>query len=91
MVNIKEVTEYAAANNGMSKAATEKVIKDAFAYIKDSVAAGNTVNLDKFGKFEPQVKAERNGRNPATGESITIPARRVVKFKPAKDFSDQVK
>jgi DNA-binding protein HU-beta len=91
MVNLKEVVEYAAANNGMSKAATEKVLKDALSYIKSEVAAGNVVNLDKFGKFEPQTKDARQGRNPATGETITIPAKRVVKFKVAKDFADSVK
>lgn len=90
MVNIKEVADYVAANNGLTKALAERAVKDAFAYIKDAVAAGTDVNLDKFGKFSPEKKAERNGRNPKTGESMVIAAKTVVKFKPAKDFKDQV-
>lgn len=90
MVNIKEVADYAAANNGISKSAAAAVIRDALAYIKDTVADGHTVNLDKFGKFAPEVKAARQGRNPKTGETMQIPERKAVKFKVAKDFKDQV-
>ena len=90
MINIKEIAAYVAANNGISKAAAEGVVKDAFAFIKDTVAEGGVVNLDKFGKFEQDVRAARTGRNPATGEVMQIPEKKVVKFKVAKDFKDQV-
>lgn len=85
-VNIKEVAEYVAANNGLSKAAAERAVKDAFEYIKAEASSGAEVNIDKFGKFVREFKPERQGRNPATGEPLTIAQKFVVKFKPALDF-----
>lgn len=90
MVNIKEVAAYVAANNNMSKAAAEIAIKDALAFIADTVANDEVVNLDKFGKFEPLHKAARKGRNPKTGETLDIAATVVPKFIAAKKFKDQV-
>lgn len=89
-VNLKEVAEYVAARHAISKKAAEEMVKDAFAYVKSEVAVGNEVNIDKFGKFVPEDKPARTGRNPKTGESLTIEAKTVVKFKPAKNFKDEV-
>lgn len=90
MVNIKEIAAYVAANNGITKASAELIVKDVFAFVKDTVAEGTTVNVDKFGKFEQEIRAARTGRNPATGEVLQIAEKKVVKFKAAKDLKDQV-
>lgn len=89
MVNIKEVADFVAANNNISKAAALRITKDVFGFIKSEVLDGNEVNIDKFGKFESEQKEARTGRNPSTGAAIEIAAKKVVKFKAAKDFKDQ--
>jgi integration host factor subunit alpha len=52
-----------------------------FELIKKSMQDGEDVLISGFGKFSVKEKYERNGRNPETGEPITLPARRVVTFK----------
>jgi integration host factor subunit alpha len=49
--------------------------------IKSSLEAGDDVLVSGFGKFCVKEKAERKGRNPATGEDAILPARRVITFK----------
>ena len=53
--------------------------------IKSSLEAGDDVLVSGFGKFCVKDKAERRGRNPATGEDAILPATRVVTFKLQKD------
>lgn len=58
--------------------------------IKHSLEAGDDVLVSGFGKFCVKEKAERKGRNPATGEDAILPARRVVTFKCSGKLRDQV-
>jgi DNA-binding protein HU-beta len=58
--------------------------------IIDVVAGGDEVNITGFGKFYPVVRKARKGRNPATGESVNIPEKTIVKFKVGKTFKDAV-
>lgn len=51
-------------------------------------ASDEEITLPGIGKFKPKLRQARAGRNPATGEDITIPARVTVAFKPAKSLSD---
>lgn len=50
----------------------------------------DTVDVPGIGKFGVKVSAARTGRNPATGESVEIPAKRKVSFKPGKTLRDAV-
>lgn len=59
--------------------------------IQDSVIAGERVQIVGFGTFETTTRAAREGRNPATGESISIPVSKAPKFKAGKAFKDAVK
>lgn len=90
-VTVKQVAEYVAANEGLSKAAAERAVNHAFAFIRDSVAEGEDVSIKDFGTFSLSQRAARTGRNPATGAEIEIPASKAVKFKPAGSFKEQVK
>ena len=56
-----------------------------------SLAAGEQVKLSGFGNFDLRDKKERPGRNPKTGESIPIPARRVVTFRAGNTLKARVK
>ena len=58
--------------------------------IQDAVIAGEKVQLVGFGTFETVERAERQGRNPKTGEPMTIVASKAPKFKAGKAFKDAV-
>ena len=58
--------------------------------ITDALAKGDKVDLRGFGSFQVSAKKERQGRNPRTGEGMTIPARNVAVFKPSKELSTRV-
>jgi DNA-binding protein HU-beta len=58
--------------------------------VRAAVTRGETVQLIGFGSFSTGARAERSGRNPATGETITIPAAKTVKFTAGKAFKDAV-
>lgn len=63
-------------------------VNTVFNEIAKSVAAGDEARIDSFGTFKSVDKPERAGRNPRTGEPITIAAHRDVVFKAAKAFKD---
>lgn len=58
--------------------------------IKSAIVAGDKVAIAKFGTFEVAFRDAREGRNPQTGESMTIAASKRPKFKPSKTFKDEV-
>jgi integration host factor subunit alpha len=68
-------------NMGFSKAKSFQIIETLLESIKHSLESGDDVLVSGFGKFCVKEKHERKGRNPATGESAILPARRVVTFK----------
>jgi|AVFP01.1.fsa_nt_gi DNA-binding protein HU-beta len=72
--------------------ATIKAVLDGFTeMIVDALSDGETVQLQGFGTFSTTEIAERQGRNPSNGESVTIAAHRRIKFKPANGFKEAVK
>ncbi len=58
--------------------------------IMEAVAEGEKITLVGFGTFEPRERKERPGRNPKTGEPMTIPATRVPAFSAGKLFKEKV-
>ncbi len=79
-----------AAEAEITKKAAAKAVDAMFKAITDEVAAGNKVTITGFGSFEPKTREARAGRNPQTGEAITIPAHNVVTFKAGKGLKDCV-
>lgn len=75
----------------VSKADVSAFLESLNFVITESLAAGGEVTLPNLGKFAVKKTAERTGRNPATGETITITAKRAPKFTPAKALKDAVK
>ncbi len=68
-----------------------KVIQNTLDYITESLARGENVELRNFGVFEVRERKQRVGRNPNKPEQVvTIPSRKVVKFKPGKIMRQQV-
>jgi integration host factor subunit alpha len=65
----------------MSKKQAAETVETLLEIIKSTLESGENVLVSGFGKFCVKEKAERKGRNPATGEDAILPARRVVTFK----------
>ena len=59
--------------------------------VSDALATGDKITLVGFGTFSVGERSQREGRNPRTGEKISIPASKVVKFKAGKTLSEKVK
>ncbi len=73
---------------GFSKQITETVLDDFFQTIILNLETENSVKLSKFGTFQIRQKKSRVGRNPKTKEKKIISERKVVLFRPAKEFKD---
>jgi len=73
-----------------SKAAAKRILNDVFDVIKDEITAGTTVYKAGFGKFYVKERLTHIGRNPSTGESMTIPTIKSVHFKAGKELKDMV-
>jgi len=75
---------------GLSKHESDKIVQDIFDHISNALVQGNNVKLTNFGSFKLSFKKERLARNPKTGESAIVTARRVVTFKPATQMLERV-
>lgn len=78
------------ARNAWGKAQAEAAVDGVLEIIAGELAQGRDVALHGFGTFAIVQRTERQGRNPKTGESLTIPASKVVKFKAAKPLREAV-
>lgn len=73
-----------------SHADVERAIRATFDVIKEALIKGDEVRVSGFGTFCTRNTKERQGRNPATGEAITIPASRVVRLSVSDGFKKEV-
>lgn len=89
-MNKTELIDQIANKVDISKSTTSKVIDAFIDTIKETIRNGNNVTLIGFGTFETSVRAERNGRNPRTGEIMKIKQSRVPKFRPGKGLKEAV-
>ncbi len=75
---------------GLSRNECAELLEDFLRTITDCLAEGTPVKIDNFGRFSVRHKGARMGRNPKTGEEASIPARRVVVFKPSQKLKHRV-
>ena len=75
---------------GMSKTDARKIVDGIFEAIVTAATSGNEVSISGFGKFKIKESAAREGRNPATGETIQIAASKKLGFAPAKAVKDRL-
>ncbi|MFZ2897162.1 MAG: HU family DNA-binding protein [Saprospiraceae bacterium] len=83
------VTKVAEASK-ITKAQATTAVNTVFDAIAGSLKAGDKATLIGFGTFSVSERKARTGRNPQTGASIKISAKKVVRFKPGKELSDTV-
>lgn len=69
---------------GSSKKQAGEIAEEVFAIIRHSLCHGGRVKISGFGTFVVGNKKARRGRNPRTGEALTIDSRRVLSFKPSQ-------
>lgn len=74
-----------------TKIQSEKALTAFLDTVQEELAKGEKVQLVGFGTFEVTERAERQGRNPKTGQSITIAASKSPKFKAGKALKDAIK
>lgn len=84
----KEFIEKVAESSQQPRTNVMAVTDAVFTVIAELVCNDDTVNIPGFGIFASKMRPARQGRNPVTGESLEIPAKRVAVFKPAKAFKD---
>lgn len=89
-MNKAELIEKVAAETGMTKAQTEKMLDCTMDSIKKSVKKGDEVKLVGFGTFTKAKRKARTGRNPQTGKEIKIPASWAPKFRPGSEFKSML-
>ena len=75
---------------GFSKQISESLIDDFLSLFVENLIKEKKIKLSKFGTFTIREKKERVGRNPKTKENKIIKARKVVLFKPSKEFKEFV-
>lgn len=90
-MNKSELIDAIADSADLSKAGAGRALDAATAAIAGALAKGDTVSLVGFGTFSVSERAARKGRNPRTGEEITIAASKTPKFKAGKALKDAVK
>ena len=79
-----------AESAGRSKPEAEQIVEAVLSRIAAALANGEKVDLRGFGSFQVSAKKERQGRNPKTGEALTIAAKKVAVFKPGKELAERV-
>ena len=89
-MNKTELIEVVAKEAALTKKNAEVAVNAVFDAIVASLEKGENVQVFGFGKFEINARAEREGRNPATGEKIAIPASKYPSFTASKALKDRV-
>jgi DNA-binding protein HU-beta len=86
-----ELIDAVATKSELTKQDSKKAVDALFESISNTLAKEEKIQLIGFGTFEVRERAERTGRNPQTGEEMTIPASKVPAFKPGKELKEAVK
>ena len=79
-----EIIDLLYEKTGLTRKECVSSVEATIDIIKEELGKGNDIKISGFGKWTVNSKKERKGRNPQTGEAITIGARKVVTFKPSK-------
>lgn len=89
-MNNSELVEQIAAANNLTKVDAKKIVDSVFSAIAEAAAKGDEIALNGFGKFKVKNTPAREGRSPATGETIKIAASKKLTFSVAKAVKDKL-
>jgi integration host factor subunit beta len=90
MIRSELLQSLAADNPDLRPEEVEQVVDIFFDEITERLAEGGRVELRGFGTFSTRGRDARTGRNPRTGESVSVPAKRVPYFKPGKEIRERL-
>ena len=90
-MNKAQLVSAVAEQAGITKKAAAASVDAFVSVVSDAIARGDKVTLVGFGSFYAVDRAARKGRNPKTGEEITIPASKAPKFKAGKALKESVR
>ncbi len=85
-----DICEKIKENLGVPTRKASEMLETVLKILKNALANGEDVRISGFGKFLVKQKADRTGRNPQTGDAITIEARRVLTFRPSHILKGQI-
>ncbi|MBS88230.1 integration host factor [Sphingobium sp. GW456-12-10-14-TSB1] len=89
-MNNNDLAKKIAREHGITKADARKLVDAMFAGIGEAAAKGGEISFNGFGKFKVKDSPAREGRNPTTGEAMTIKASRKLGFSAAKALKDKL-
>lgn len=90
-MNKQAIIDHVSDKVGLTKVQSEQIIDIVIDSIVHTLKQGEEVSIAGLGIFSTKTRAARQARNPRTGETISVPAMRVPKFRPAKALKDSVK
>jgi len=85
-----DIFEKVQVGMGLTKKESADLVETVFSVMKSTLESGENLKISGFGNFVVKQKADRRGRNPQTGETLTIEARRILTFKPSAILKDQI-
>lgn len=86
----QQLIEKVAAKAELRKSEVEAALNSVLELIAETLQSNERVDLRGFGSFVVKDRKERQGRNPRTGETITIAAKRDASFRPSKELTDRL-
>lgn len=89
-MNKTQLIDAIAEDAGITKTAAKTALESFLKHIGNTLTKGDKISLVGFGSWSVSERAEREGRNPQTGKSIKIAAKKVVKFKAGADLDGAV-
>ena len=90
MLKSELIEKVVAENPHLEPEEAERVVKTFFETIVSAIESGRRVELRGFGAFSPRERKARVGRNPRTGESVTVPRKVVPFFRTGKDLRERI-
>lgn len=90
MASKADIIDHVSDATDTTKADAGKAVEAVFSCITEKLGDGDKVQIAGFGTFQISERSERQGRNPQTGASITIPASKGVRFKAGKNLKETV-
>jgi DNA-binding protein HU-beta len=81
-----DIVNAVASRTGVSRTKAEKAVETVFETMKNALGRGQRIELRRFGVFNVKPRKTGIGRNPRTGEEVSIPPGKAVRFKPGKEL-----
>lgn len=87
----KDIVMRVSNETNLTQIDVKKIVQRALDVVLEALERGETVELRNFGVFKVKIRRGRIGRNPRTGEEVTVPEKKVVVFKPGLILKGKVK